>query len=469
MSEDLPALEPGQPDSPVEQQVENLIAHTIDAPVLAEMVERQAAPDAANTLERLDEDDAVGVLAVMNDRAAAEALVEMEPHLAAIILEDLVDESRAGELANMICLLPPDDAVGLLRQLDPEKREPVFSALDHEQSLSLRDLIGYRPDTAAGIMTTRYVALPAEGTIGEATSIVRSSEIHEDLQYLPVIDDQGRLAGLVSMRDLLVHPDSLELSEVTGRTVKAVRAEVDDEDVAREFRRHDYTMMPVIDGDQRLLGAVTVDDVLDLIQSEQTEDVQRSVGAGAGESVYSDLPEKIRGRLPWLFISALLMAPASIIVLQFDGLIEQVAFLAVLMPMVAALAGNAGHQSLAVTLRGLALDEVHGERIGSLLMREVWTGLLSGALLGLLLFGLVYLLSLFVEGASWWIGLVMGIALVFSMGIGSLTGTAVPLVLRRIGADPAQGSCIVLIMITDAVAFSLLLGLAWLGYSWISP
>ena len=162
------------------------------------------------------------------------------------------------------------------------------------------------------------------------------------------------------------------------------------------------------------------------------------------------------------------MVPASIIVLQFDGLIEQVAFLAVLMPMVAALAGNAGHQSLAVTLRGLALDEVHGERIGSLLMREVCTGLLSGALLGILLFGIVFLLSLVVEGASWWVGLVMAIALVFSMGIGSLTGTAVPLILRRIGADPAQGSCIVLIMITDAVAFTLLLGLAWLGYSWIS-
>ncbi|MEE3002614.1 MAG: magnesium transporter [Planctomycetota bacterium] len=468
MPEDLPALEPDRPDSAVEQRVEDLIAHTIDAPVLAEMVERQAPPDAANTLERLDEDDAVGVLAVMNDQAAADALVEMEPHLAAIILEDLVDESRAGELANMIGLLAPDDAVGLLRQLKPDKREPIFSALAHELSISLRDLIGYEPDTAAGIMTTRYVALPADGTIGEATSVVRSSEIHEDLQYLPVVDERGCLVGLVAMRDLLVHPDSLELSEVTGRSVKAVRAEVDDEDVAREFRRHDYTMMPVVDGDERLLGVVTVDDVLDLIQSEQTEDVQRSVGAGAGESVYSDLSEKIRGRLPWLFISTLLMVPASLIVLQFDGLIEQVAFLAVLMPMVAALAGNAGHQSLAVTLRGLALDEVHGERIGSLLMREVCTGLLSGALLGMLLFGIVFLLSLVVEGASWWVGLVMAIALVFSMGIGSLTGTAVPLILRRIGADPAQGSCIVLIMITDAVAFTLLLGLAWLGYSWIS-
>ena len=135
MPEDLPALEPDRPDSSVEQRVDDLIAHTIDAPVLAEMVERQAPPDAANTLERLDEDDAVGVLAVMNDQAAADALVEMEPHLAAIILEDLVDESRAGELANMISLLAPDDAVGRLRHLDPGKREPIFSALGHESSI----------------------------------------------------------------------------------------------------------------------------------------------------------------------------------------------------------------------------------------------------------------------------------------------------------------------------------------------
>lgn len=459
-------MEAGNDHSRFDRRVEELIAHSIDAPVFAGVVEQQAAADAADTLERLGEMDAVGVLTVMNDQAAADALVEMEPHLAASILQDLVEEGRAEALATMVQLLAPDDAVALLRHLSDADRDAVFHAIPHQVVLQLRDLIGYEPDTAAGIMTTRYVALQSGSSIGEATVIVRSHEVHEDLQYLPVIDDNGRLCGLVSMRDLLVHPDDTLLTEeIISRKVKAVHANTDDEDVAREFQRYDYTMMPVVDTDQRLLGVVTVDDVLDLIQSEQTEDAQRSVGAGAGESVYSDLHEKMRGRLPWLLISTLLMVPASIVVLQFDGLIEQVAFLAVLMPMVAALAGNAGHQSLAVALRGLALDEVHHERIWGLLLRELATGLLSGIALGSLLFFVVWILSFWVEGVTHWVGLVLLVALTLSMGIGAVTGTAVPLILRRFGADPAQGSCIVLIMITDAIAFGSLLGFAWVGFT----
>ena len=225
-------------------------------------------------------------------------------------------------------------------------------------------------------------------------------------------------------------------------------------------------MMPVVDLDERLLGVVTVDDVLDLIQSEQTEDAQRSVGAGAGESVYSGFAEKIAGRLPWLLISAVVMVPASIVVLRFDGLIQEIAFLAVLMPMIAALAGNAGHQSLAVTLRGLALDELPGERVGNLISREVLAGLFSGTVLGSILVLAIWGLSFVIDGPSLGLGIVMGVALLVSMTIGTLTGTVVPLLLRRFGADPAQGSCIVLIMITDAVAFGSLLGFTWIAVSW---
>jgi len=252
-------------------------------------------------------------------------------------------------------------------------------------------------------------------------------------------------------------------------SVHAIRADTDDEDVARTFQKYDYTMLPVVDAENRLMGIVTVDDVIDLIQSEQTEDVQRSVGAGAGESVYSSMAEKISGRLPWLLISAVVMIPASIVVLRFDGLIEEIAFLAVLMPMVAALAGNAGHQSLAVTLRGLALDDVPGERVSNLLGRELMTGLFTGAVLGGLLVLVVWALSGLISGPSLGLGIVMGVALIVSMTIGTLTGATVPLLLRRFGADPAQGSCIVLIMITDAVAFGSLLGFTWIAVAWFLP
>lgn len=461
-SVERPTVETGEVDSTVDLKVRELIADSIDAPVLASMLERQEAPDVADALERLAEDDAVDVLAVMNDQAAADALVEMEFHLAGGILEDLLEEGRQEEIARMLALLAPDDAVTLLRQLEPAEHEVILGCMAPDASRLLRELVGHAPGTAAGMMTTRHVAIPVDVTVDQAVDIVRLSKLHEDLQYLPVIDGDGRLAGLVGLRDLLVRDGTTPLSDIMGCSVKAIRAETDDEDVAREFQRYDYTMLPVVDTEDHLLGIVTVDDVIDLIQSEQTEDAQRSVGAGAGESVYSDLAEKMSGRLPWLLISAMVMIPASFVVLQFDGLIEEVAFLAVLMPMVAALAGNAGHQALAVTLRGISLDEVHGERVVGLLVREVLTGVLSGMALGVLLFCGVWLLSLFIEGADWWLGLVMAVALVISMGIGSLTGAGVPLLLKRLGADPAQGSCIVLIMITDAVAFGSLLGLTWL-------
>lgn len=451
------------------RRLDALIANPIDAPLAAEVLQQQPAPDAADALERLDEEYARSVLAAMEDQAAADALAEMESNLVSSILEDLVDEDRYAELGRLLSLLAPDDAVSLLRTLDDDDRMRVCATIDRGHAAMLQELVGYPQGTAGGMMTTRHVALPMESTVGQAVEIIRDSDVQEDLPFLPVIDPAGCLAGLVGLRALLVEPSGTPLEDCMDTAVHAVQAETDDEDVARTFQKYDYTMLPVVDARHRLLGIVTVDDVIDLIQSEQTEDAQRSVGAGAGESIYSGLAEKMTGRLPWLFISVLVMIPASIVVLRFDGLIEQIAFLAVLMPMVAALAGNAGHQSLAVTLRGLALDEIPRERIPSLLLRELGSGLVTGSLLGGVLVLLVWLASLVVDGPSLGLGIVMGLALVVSMSIGTLTGAVVPLLLRRFGADPAQGSCIVLIMITDAVAFGSLLGFTWLGLAWLLP
>ncbi|HBZ97140.1 MAG TPA: magnesium transporter [Phycisphaerales bacterium] len=456
-----------QPDP--QDRLEELIAHSIDAPLVAAVLELQSAADAADALERLDEEDVRGVLGEMDDQAAADVLAELESNLVASILDDLVGEDRHEPLGRMLSLLAPDDAVALLRTLDDEDRTRVLATIDGGQAGMLRELVGHPQGTAAGMMTTRHVALPMGSTVREAVEIIRTADVHEDSQFLPVIDSSGRLSGLVGLRSLLVEPSGTRLEDFMDTTVHAVRAETDDEDVARTFQKYDHTMLPVVDSERRLLGIVTVDDVIDLIQSEQTEDVQRSVGAGAGESIYSGLTEKMAGRLPWLFISVLMMIPASMVVLRFDGLIEQIAFLAVLMPMVAALAGNAGHQSLAVTLRGLALDELPEERIPGLLLRELGSGLVTGGLLGGVLVLLVWLTSMVVDGPSLGLGIVMGLALVVSMSVGTLTGAVVPLLLRRFGADPAQGSCIVLIMITDAVAFGSLLGFTWLGLSWLLP
>jgi magnesium transporter len=275
-----------------------------------------------------------------------------------------------------------------------------------------------------------------------------------------VTSSDGRIEGVVHVRDLLLGGPEQRIGEIMKATVKAVRPSVDREAVAREFARYDFSMLPVVDLDDRLVGIVTVDDVIDIIRDEQTEDVQKTVGAGAVEAVYSRVGEKFRGRFPWLAASLLLTGFAASAVILFGDLIAERPILAFLMPVIAAVVGNAGHQSLAVTLRGIVLDEVRRERVGPLIIREGMVGLFNGAALGLATF-LILNLPI-VPGASWQLGLVAGISIMLAMVVGTLTGAGVPLVMRSLGIDPAQSSAIVLIMITDALSFTTLLSLSWL-------
>jgi magnesium transporter len=220
-------------------------------------------------------------------------------------------------------------------------------------------------------------------------------------------------------------------------------------------------MMPVVDLDDRLIGIVTVDDVIDIIRAEQTEDVQKTVGAGAVEAVYSRLGEKLRGRFPWLGVSLVLTCLAAAVVLIFHEMIREHTILAWLLPVIAAVVGNAGHQALAVTLRGIVLDEVRRERVLPLVSREAMVGLVNGAALGAVI--CLMLMLPVVPGASWQLGLVAGISITIAMVVGTLAGACIPLIMRGLGIDPAQSSAIVLILITDAVSFTTLLFLSfWL-------
>jgi magnesium transporter len=245
------------------------------------------------------------------------------------------------------------------------------------------------------------------------------------------------------------------------RAVKAVRSDVDQETVAEQFDRYDYYTLAVVDDRRRILGIVTVDDVIDIIRAEQTEDVQKTVGAGAGEAVYSGLREKFRGRFPWLGMSLLMTCAAAGVVLLFDDLIRRMPVLAFLMPVIAALVGNAGHQALAVTLRGIVLNEVRADRVWPLVLRECAVGVISGAVLGAAVCLGMGALNARFGGLGWQIGAVAGVSTAIAMGVGTLAGASIPLIMRRMGADPAQASAIFLIMVTDAVSFSVLLGLVY--------
>jgi len=465
LKEEEPVVEVTETVSPEDERVADLMSHTIDISALATAVTKQKAADAADTLEDLDDVEAAEVIELMEDQAAADALAEMEVPLAVTIIKDLSEDDRTQYASTLLSLLAPDDAVSIIRGLEEEFVEPLFAFIPVSSASKLRNLCDYEEESAAGIMTTDFVSLPEEITIAEVVGILRDRELPEHVQDLPVINKNDELVGVVSLRALLIGMSDATVAETMKHKVAAVHSDTDREQVAREFDRYGYEMLPVVDASNRLLGIITVDDVIDIIEEEQTEDVQKTVGAGAGEAVYSGVGEKLKGRMPWLIVSAIMMLPATYVVLGFESMIKEVALLAVFMPLIAALAGNAGHQALAVTLRGIVLDEVRPDRIFPLMRRELIVGLVTGITIG---GSVAILLWLFGDGElASRLGVIFACAMVVSMGVGTFTGAAIPLVMKRLGADPAQASAIFLIMITDAVAFSTLLGFAWIALRWM--
>ena len=447
--------------SPEDERVADLMSHTIDVSALASAVAQQKAADAADTLEDLDDVEATEVIELMEDHAASEALAEMEVPLAVTIIEDLYDDNQKQYAATLLTIMAPDDATSILRGLNDSYVEPLFLCMPVANARMLRQLCDYEEESAAGMMTTNFVSLLEEMTITEVVDVLRVKELPEHVQDLPVINTTDELVGVISLRSLLIGLSDETVVETMEHKVSAVHSDTDREQVAREFERYGYEMLPVVDSSNRLLGIITVDDVIEIIEEEQTKDVQKTVGAGAGEAVYSGLGVKLRGRMPWLIVSAIMMLPATYIVLGFESLIKEVAILAVFMPLIAALAGNAGHQALAVTLRGIVLDEVRRDRILPLMRRELLVGIVAGFTIGSAVALLLWMFG--DEQRATKLGLIVACAMVVSMGIGTFTGSAIPLIMRRVGADPAQASAIFLIMVTDAVSFSTLLGFAYIA------
>ena len=450
-----------------DRRVEELISTGAEAPELAVAVEAQEAADAADTLERLPEHEAIEVLGEMEFEAAAEALAHMVPALAAGVVEELA-EDRPKIAARLLEEMAPDDATDLLQELAAMPRERVLAAMSAETLRRLRDLLRFPEDTAGGLMTTDYLAVRAEMTVAEAVEAIRRVEIHEDTTDAYVVDRRGHLEGTVSLRTMLLARPDERIGDLADRRVDAVPPELDREAVARSFERYDHLVLPVVDEKRRLLGIVTVDDVIDTIRAETTEDAQLMVGAGREEAVTSTIAFKLRSRLPWLVVNLFTSAVAAMVVLQFEGLIAELAVLAVLMPLVANQAGNAGQQSLAVTLRGLVLDEVPHRGGFALLLREGGVGLVNGVCCGVLVGGAIAAIELLSGGGSAWrLGVVVAIAMSVALAVGCLAGAGIPILMRRAGADPATASTIFLTMVTDSLSFLSFLGLASALSGWI--
>jgi len=470
-SQERPSL-PRVIDEQVESQRLEAIAREHPEPqALAEAIAEERAPDVADVLEDRP-DSAVEVVAELGVDDAAEVLSHMELSLAAGVLEELIDADLIREATDLLEGMEPDDAADLLNELQPSDRNHIFVAMDAALARRLRTLCAYDEDTAGGIMNPDALALEAGISVRHSVDKIRTWETSEHVTHLPLVDGEQRLLGMLPLRRLLLAPPDSLVDGLIDETYESLPVELDQESVAAAFDRHDYVLMPVVDDLDRLLGIITVDDVIDIIREEATEDAQKQVGAGGYEAVWSTAIEKYRGRTPWLMVSVLSLIPALGVVALFEDTIEQVAVLAVLMPLAAAITGNAGHQALAVTLRGITLNEMRRVRIGRLLRRELVVGLSSGLSLGVLVVVLLAALGWVAPGVlmgqdNWKLGSILGLSMTVSLGVGTIAGVSIPLVMRRLGFDPAQSSAIFLIMITDAIGLLSFLGFAALGLKWL--
>ena len=452
--------------SPEDDRVAELMEHTLDVPVLASAVEAQEPADAAETLETLTESDAADILEKMDIESAAEALSHMVAPLASGVLDDLVIEGPV-YAARLLEQMAPDDAADLLQDVSPENREQILKLMSDSSRGVLNSLLLYDEQSAGGLMNPDVLTVNVEMSVDEAVEVIRRSELDEESQYVYVVDAANRLVGILGLRRLVIASKNDVIGDICDHEVAAIPPSIDQETVAREFEKYDYLVLPVIDENEKLLGVVTVDDVIDSIRAESTEDAQLMVGAGREEMVFSPTFEKLKSRLPWLIVNLLTSSVAAIVVLQFEGLIAEIAVLAVLMPVIANQSGNAGQQSLAVTLRGIVLGQVRPNLAARLILREGAVGFINGMIAGVLVGAVVTGLQIYFGDGSWRLGVVIGVSMTCSLTVGTLTGAGLPLLMKKFGFDPATASTIFLTMVTDSASFLMFLGLAATLSHWI--
>jgi len=422
-------------------------------------IERIHPSDQARVLEEFSPVEAAHVLRLMKPARAADVLEQMGHEEGAEVITELPRRAAADVLEQMA----PDDAADLLEQLDEGKRTSLVEQMHAPEAAEVRQLLRYPPHTAGGIMTTEVCKLPREMTVAQAIEELRKHhEQVETIYYVFVVGEDDELLGVLSLREILLARPEQKLGDIMNRDVKSVPVLLDREDVARLMSKYDFNAMPVVDLDNRLIGLVTIDDVVDVIADEATEDAQKMVGAGADEKIDSALWTAFRKRVPWLLVNlGMAMIAASMVGLN-QGLIQSLPLLAVFLPVIANQGGNAGSQTLAVTIRGIALGQIRGVRLGRLFAKQFMLGLLNGVVVGAVAFGIGFVWTVYTTQSARpvMMGLVIAMAMTATLVMASVAGTAIPLLLRALRLDPAQASSIFLLTLTDLAGFTVFLTLA---------
>ncbi len=440
----------------VRQRLQELVeSGNMDA--VGELLQELHPSDVADLVESLDsDDDRVALLQVLPKELASETLAEMDEEEDPGEILAALDPKKGAELLQE---LEVDDAVDLVGELEPEERAKILAALPLEEAGEIRGLLRYDEESAGGLMDTLLVRVQGNLTAGQAIAEVRRQgrEV-EDFYTVFVVDAEHHLLGTVPLDDLILADPLQPVVDLAEPVVASVEPDEDQEEVGRLISRYNLPSIPVVDQSGVLLGRVTFDDVLDVIEAEQTEDILRLVGSSEEEEIRGSWSETVQTRLPWLVLNLLTATMAASVVWFFRDTVDSIILLAVLAPIVAALGGNAGTQALAVTVRRISLageGEIgHGpyRAVG----KELLVGLVNGAVLG----GAIAVLALLIPGGNPKLGIVVLLAMWGNLIVAGFAGSFVPTILNRFGFDPAVASSVFVHTLTDLIGFFLLLGLA---------
>lgn len=433
-------------------------ASALDPSLLAESSESNIA----SAIYDLDANHCRSVLRLLDNSSAAAVMSEMPNDLAA----DILSKMREIRALDVIEEFDPDDAADIVFELDEGNKSRLFGKLDGEIAESIEHLLTFGPDTAGGIMTPEFAGMTGDMTVDQAIAKIRIlNEKLETFYYIYILDANQCLQGVVSMRQLVLANQDQRIDQIMVRDLLGVcQVDMDKEEVARQMGLHNLLALPVVGDRNELLGIVTHDDILDVIQDEATEDLQKLLGAGGDEQLSDSVSYAFKKRAPWLLVNLFTSCFAAAVIYHYQAVISQFTLLAVFLPVVANIAGNTGSQTLAVSIRSVSTEAILNgpERLFSICFKESIKGLISGlpvsivaSLLGI---GLAIYAN-FTFDYSFRLGIALLLSMQLSMALSSFTGVFVPMMLRRLGLDPAQSASIFLTAFTDIAGFFLFLRL----------
>ena len=418
---------------------------------LTEVLEPLHPADIADIIEQLNTTDRARFIRLYDTEFYGDILSEIDEH----IREEVISELNPDVLAEAVRDLESDDVVDIVEDLEEEQKETILKALDEGDRVAVQSLLSYPEQSAGRLMQREVVMAPEHWSVGMAIDFLRNdANLPEQFYHIVLVDPRLHPVGNVSLGKLMSSKRSVLLKEIIEDVFQVIPADQDEADVAYAFNQYHLISAPVVDMENRVVGVITIDDAMVVLDEELEEDIM--LLAGVGDSSVSDtIIETVRGRLPWLAVNLVTAILASIVIAQFEATIAQFVALAILMPIIASMGGNAATQSLTVAVRAIATKDISSTNIGRVIRREVGVGILTG---------LIFAVSMGLIGVFWFgtamLGVVIAISMLINLVVANLAGTTIPVILEKLGIDPALASGAFVTTVTDVVGFFAFLSIA---------